>query len=138
MTVRGRSRGGRWLTVGVAVIAVMVVLGVTTPRGPADEPPGEVAAARTPGPVPALPGRVVDTVGVASYNVQWRTPRAGVRADRDRLAARRGLDLIGWQETNSPQFRELNQRYRARGWETWSWEGPREEGPAALAFSWRS
>src|SRR5690606_8234954 len=37
-----------------------------------------------------------------------------------------------------PQFRALNERYRDRGWETWSWEGPREGGPAALAFSWRT
>lgn len=135
--IRGR-RGGGWWAAAVALVAVMVVLGVTAPRTSTDHPRGPVVAVPTPGPVPALPGKVLDTVGVASYNVQWRTPRAGVRADRDRLTARRGLDLIGWQETNSPHFRELNERYRARGWETWSWEGPREEGPAALAFSWRT
>lgn len=63
---------------------------------------------------------------------------AGVRADRDRLAARDDLDLVGWQESNSRAFRQLDDRYRARGWETWSWKGPREQGPAPLAFSWRT
>ncbi|MBE7323967.1 hypothetical protein IEQ44_04800 [Nocardioides sp. Y6] len=137
MTRRPQRLRGVWWSAATAVLVVSVVLGVSAQRTPAG-PDGDPAAVVTPGPVPALPGRVVDTVGVASYNVQWRTPRARLRADRDRLTARRGLDLIGWQETNSSQFRELDARYRARGWETWRWEGPREEGPAALALSWRT
>lgn len=134
----------------VALVALVALLGMALLVGvglavpgllPGDETvdPARVArAVPPPGPAPRLPGEVVGGLGVASYNVQWRTPVAQLREDRDRLAARRGLDLVGWQETNSPQFRELNDRYRARGWETWSWEGPREEGPVALAFSWRT
>lgn len=108
------------------------------PDDPATSSGAPQATPEAPGPVGRLPGRVVGAIGVASYNVQWRTPLPRLRADRDRLASRPGLHLIGWQETNSPQFRQLDERYRARGWETWGWVGPRREGPAALAFSWRT
>lgn len=122
-------------------LVLVVVVGSVAERLTSREPGPEVrpaALAEAPAPPPVLPGTVVGSFGVATYNVQWRTPSRTLRRDRDRLAARRGLDLVGWQETNSPQFRALNARYRGRGWETWSWEGPREEGPVALAFSWRT
>ncbi|NYG53886.1 hypothetical protein [Nocardioides perillae] len=94
--------------------------------GPA---PGELRTARV------LPGRVVATLGVVSFNAYRHLPRARARADWQRLTARDDVDLVGWQEAKSPAFRALAPRYRARGFETWRWPDP--DGPISLAFSWR-
>ena len=131
------SRTRTWIAVGAVVAVLLVALGLVL-RDTEGTRTEAAPMAAAPGPVAPVDDGVADVIGVATYNVQWRTQEKGLRADRDRLTSRRGLDLIGFQETNSPQFRALNDRYRQRGWETWSWEGKRTEGPAALAVSWRT
>ncbi|WP_435743344.1 hypothetical protein [Nocardioides sp. SYSU DS0663] len=78
---------------------------------------------------------MLDTVGVVSYNALRLLPLHRARADWDRLTSRRDVDLIGWQESKSPAFRELHPQYRSRGWETWHWPDP--DGPISLAVTWR-
>ena len=82
-----------------------------------------------------LPGQLVDTIGVASFNAFRHLGLADARADWNRITANPQIDLIGWQESKSPAFRELYPHYVSRGWRTWHWPDP--DGPISLAFSWR-
>lgn len=86
--------------------------------------------------VAPLRGRVLGTVGVASYNALRHLSHAAAKADWDRITSNEQIDLIGWQESKSPVFRDLYPRYRAAGWDTWHWPDP--DGPISLALSWRT
>jgi len=95
----------------------------------------EAAAAPVPSPVAALPGRVVDTIGVASFNVYRHLGRRDAMADALRLTGDRRVDVIGWQETRADYFPDVKRRIERRGWDTWQlWE---PDGPFWLAVSWR-
>ncbi|WP_183096032.1 hypothetical protein [Nocardioides stalactiti] len=84
---------------------------------------------------PRLPGRLVDTLGVASFNVYRHLPRREAVADAMRLTAQDSVDVIGWQETRADYFPDVKRRLARRGWDTWQlWE---PDGPFWLAVSWR-
>lgn len=85
---------------------------------------------------PRLEGRLVDTIGVASFNAWRLLGRPGAKADWDRITGNPDLDLIGWQESKSEVWADLYPDYRARGWETWHW--PDVDGPRSVAMSWRT
>lgn len=82
-----------------------------------------------------LPGRVVDDLGVVSFNARRTLTPDQARRDWARLAGRPGVDLVGWQEAATPMFRDLASEYRARGWGTW--QAPGTGAAAPLAVSWR-
>lgn len=144
--LRGPRRRDR-LTVRLVVVLVLVVslgavgLRLADSRGSdgsqaiGREGASGAAESGTPRRAPRLPGEVLDTIGVVSYNAWRRLPLARAERDWDRLTAQQRIDLIGWQESKSPAFRDLYPRYRARGWETWHHPDP--DGPVSLAFSWR-
>lgn len=82
-----------------------------------------------------LPGRVVDMIGVASFNVYRHLPRRDAMADALRLTGDERVDVIGWQETRADYFPDVKRRLAGRGWGTWQlWE---PDGPFWLAVSWR-
>ncbi|MDP2773600.1 MAG: hypothetical protein Q8O61_08580 [Nocardioides sp.] len=85
---------------------------------------------------PRLEGRLVDTIGVASFNAWRLLGRKGAKADWDRITGSSEIDLIGWQESKSTIWADLYPDYRARGWETWHW--PDVDGPRSVAVSWRA
>ncbi|KAA1429274.1 hypothetical protein [Nocardioides antri] len=119
----------RW--VAVAVCGTLL-LGCTDSSSEPDDPaPG----LPRPAPVEQLPGRVVDTVGVASFNVYRHLPRRDAMADAVRLTRDEQVDVIGWQETRADYFPDVRRRLAGRGWDTWQlWE---PAGPFWLAVSWR-
>ncbi|NHC24840.1 hypothetical protein G6553_16865 [Nocardioides sp. IC4_145] len=119
----------------VVTVAVVVALGRdgTDPGGGTPRPAVEEGRPRV---APRLPGEVLTTIGVVSYNALRHLPLERARRDWDRLTGRDDVDLIGWQESKSPAFRQLYPQYRARGWETWHWPDP--DGPISLAVSWRT
>ena len=88
-----------------------------------------------PSKAPPLQRDVVATVGVASYNALRHLPLRRAARDWRLLTGRDDLDLIGWQESKSPAFRELYPRFEDRGWSTW--HHPVPDGPISLAVSWR-
>ncbi len=91
-----------------------------------------------PAPPPAdrLPGRLVDTIGLASFNVYRHLPRRDAMADALRLTGDDRVDVIGWQETRADYFPDVRRRLARTGWDTWQlWE---PDGPFWLAVSWRS
>lgn len=88
-----------------------------------------------PAPAKRLPGRLVDTVGVASFNVYRHLPRRQAMKDAVRLTGEKSVDVIGWQETRADYFPDVKRRLERRGWDTWQlWE---QDGPFWLAVSWR-
>jgi len=104
--------------------------------GPGDSPDDD-APVGLPRPVPAerLPGRVIDTLGVATFNVYRHLPRRDAMADARRLVGNEGVDVIGWQETRADYFPDVRRRIAREGWDTWQlWE---PDGPFWLAVSWR-
>lgn len=119
-------------------LAVLVVCGValagcSDPAG--SSPDRDPAGEPRPRPAAALPGRVVDTIGVASFNVYRHLPRKEAMADAVRLTRNDGVDVIGWQETRADYFPDVRRRLAQRGWDTWQlWE---PDGPFWLAVSWR-
>ena len=121
----------------VAALALVLVLG-----GCADSPaeprrPGVAASAPSAPSAPAqrLPGRVIDTIGVASFNVYRHLPRRDAMADALRLTGDERVDVIGWQETRADYFPAVRRRLAREGWDTWQlWE---PNGPFWLAVSWR-
>lgn len=123
------------LAAAAAVAAVGLPDGATLP-GDGARPASSPRSHGHPVVTQRLPGRLVDTIGVASYNAYRHLGLAAARADWDRITANRQIDVIGWQEAKSPAFRALYPRYVARGWQTWHWPDP--DGPISLAFSWRS
>jgi endonuclease/exonuclease/phosphatase family metal-dependent hydrolase len=121
------------LVVAALVVGVSVVLGQeeTAPTGKTQ--PDDYGVPRV---APRLEGRVVDTIGVASFNAWRLLGRAGAEADWDRVTGNPAIDLVGWQESKSEVWADLFPRYRARGWETWYW--PDVDGPRSVAVSWRA
>lgn len=128
----------------VAVVALATTGAVLTHDD--DDPASPPAPVARPGsgpvvaPVLRSEGRnrpVAATFGVASANSYRFLDLEDATADWDRLTSRPGLDLIGWQESKSAEFRELYPQYRKRGWDTWFWSDP-HTGPISLAFSWRT
>lgn len=82
-----------------------------------------------------LRGDLVDTLGVASFNVYRHLSRRDALADALKLTADRDVDVIGWQETRARYFPAIREELASRGWETWQlWQ---ENGPFWLAVSWR-
>ena len=80
-------------------------------------------------------GGLVDTLGVASFNVYRHLPRKDAMADALRLAGEEQVDVIGWQETRADYFPDVRRRLAREGWDTWQlWE---PDGPFWLAVSWR-
>jgi endonuclease/exonuclease/phosphatase family metal-dependent hydrolase len=128
------------VTAAVVLVAVVTVVrdGWDGQDGRDADGPGQrrAAAEGRPRVAPKLPGEVLTTIGVVSYNALRHLPLERARRDWDRLTGRDDVDLIGWQESKSPAFRRLYPRYRARGWETWHWPDP--DGPISLAVSWRT
>ena len=95
----------------------------------------DAPAAAVPSRVAALPGHVVDTLGVASFNVYRHLGREDAMADALRLTDDERVDVIGWQETRADYFPDVERRIERRGWDTWQlWE---PDGPFWLAVSWR-
>ncbi|GAB2856316.1 exonuclease/endonuclease/phosphatase family protein [Nocardioides pacificus] len=123
----------------VLVVVAVLALGATGlwldpgPDPPAREAAPEMGVARVP---PRLQGRVVDTIGVVSFNVWHKLRRSGVRQDWARITGDEDVDLIGWQESKSEAWTAQARSYRARGWGTWHW--PDEDGPRPVAVSWRT
>lgn len=116
-----------------ALVAVLLLLGCSGPDGRSDDD----APVGLPRPAPAdrLPGRVVDTLGVASFNVYRHLPRRAAMEDASRLTGNEQVDVIGWQETRADYFPDVRDRLSRRGWDTWQlWE---PDGPFWLAVSWR-
>lgn len=116
--------------------AALLLVAALTACSPADSDddrdPPEIPrpAAATP-----LPGRVVDTLGVASFNVYRHLSRKEAMADALRLTGKEQVDVIGWQETRADYFPEVRRRLARRGWDSWQlWE---PNGPFWLAVSWR-
>lgn len=131
----------RLRSVTALVVLALLVPTATSCRssdddGPAASPPAGTAAHTSHPVTHRLPGTVIDTIGVASFNAYYRLGLRGSRHDWDRLTSDPAIDVIGWQEAKSPSFRQLNQQYVARGWDTWRW--PDADGPIQLALSWRS
>lgn len=121
-----------------ARLAALVACGVLLLgcSGP-DDAPEDDAPVGLPRPAPAdrLPGRVVDTLGVATFNVYRHLPRRDAMADALRLTRNDAVDVIGWQETRADYFPDVKERLARRGWDTWQlWE---PDGPFWLAVSWR-
>lgn len=101
---------------------------------PADGDPEATALAR-PAPATRLPGRVIETIGVASFNVYRHLKRRDAMADALRLTGDERVDVVGWQETRADYFPDVRRRLARRGWDTWQlWE---PDGPFWLAVSWR-
>jgi endonuclease/exonuclease/phosphatase family metal-dependent hydrolase len=122
------------LLVAVAVLAVCGLVGCSDGSDPSD---AETSPAVLPRPAPAdrLPGRLVDTIGVASFNVYRHLPRREALADALRITGEEQVDVIGWQETRADYFPDVKRRLTRRGWDTWQlWES---DGPFWLAVSWR-
>ncbi|PWN03839.1 hypothetical protein DJ010_07165 [Nocardioides silvaticus] len=118
-----------------ALAGVLVAALVTTACS--TDPEERTAPAQAPRPAPAkkLPGAVVDTVGVASFNVYRHLPRRDAMADALRLTRDDRVDVIGWQETRADYFPDVRRRLEGKGWDTWQlWE---PDGPFWLAVSWR-
>lgn len=118
----------------VLVVCGLALAGCSAPADSSttdDDPAGEPR----PRPVAALSGRVVDTLGVASFNVYRHLGRKDAMADALRLTSEDQVDVIGWQETRADYFPEVKRRIERRGWDTWQlWE---PDGPFWLAVSWR-
>ncbi|MDN4173788.1 hypothetical protein QWY28_12575 [Nocardioides sp. SOB77] len=123
---------------GLVVLAVLTTVAlVVWQRSDEPAPPTSVGTRGGPARVaPRLPGELLTTIGVVSYNALRLLPLERARRDWDRLTARRDVDLIGWQESKSSAFRRLHPQYRSRGWQTWHWPDP--DGPISLAVSWRT
>lgn len=120
----------RRLAAGWAVAALLLAGCSDSPAATSDDPSGE-----RPAPVRRLPGPVIDTVGVASFNVYRHLPRKQAMTDALRLTGNRQVDVIGWQETRADYFPDVKDRIARRGWDTWQlWE---PDGPFWLAVSWR-
>ncbi len=105
----------------------------SSPGRTTDEP--KHASAAPPSPVAALPGPVIDTLGVASFNVYRHLPRRKAMADALRLTGNDQIDVIGWQETRADYFPDVRRRLARHGWDTWQLWQP--DGPFWLAVSWR-
>jgi hypothetical protein len=124
-----------------AVVAACLVAGTALAlRGddasPEPAPATEARDYGVPRVTPRLEGRLVDTIGVVSFNAWRLLGRSGARADWDRISSKPEVDLIGWQESKSEVWADLYPDYRARGWETWHW--PDVDGPRSVAVSWRA
>ncbi len=70
-------------------------------------------------------------IGIATFNLWAELPSADRLNDALTVTSRPGVDVVGWQEseTSGPVFREL----RDRGWDTRQLRG----GAGSLAVSWR-
>lgn len=120
-----------------AALASMLVAAMAVPAGcsASTDPDPDPAALPEARPVSRLPGRVVDTLGVASFNVYRHLPRREAMADALRLTGDERVDVIGWQETRADYFPDVRRRLARHGWDTWQlWE---PDGPFWLAVSWR-
>jgi len=117
-------------------VAALLVIGVLAACSPADsDDDRDPAALPRPASVERLPGRVIDTLGVATFNVYRHLPRRDAMADARRLVGNDGVDVIGWQETRADYFPDVRRRLAREGWDTWQlWE---PDGPFWLAVSWR-
>lgn len=120
----------RRLALLLSGVLLLVAACAGSPGAPPAAPPGGRSA-----PAARLPGRVVDTLGVASVNVYRHLPRTDAMADALRITGERQVDVIGWQETRADYFPEVKARLARRGWDTWQLWQP--DGPFWLAVSWR-
>lgn len=136
------------LALPLALVFALVLSSLALGSGPASAQPGQSGPGKAgPGtfvtpratrfvpvaldPVEAQPPPVAAGVMVATFNVlKYRSPRK-VRADMLRLAQRRDLDVVGWQEADGR--RKVFSRMRSRGWRTMLFRGPAAEVP----ISWR-
>ena len=87
-------------TVPMLLVAVLLVAGLLAACSPEDSDDPEPAALPQPAPAGRLPGPVVDTLGVASFNVYRHLPRKDAMADAsaaDRRRAGRRHRLAGDQ-----------------------------------------
>ncbi len=120
----------------VAVVVALVCAGVVAVVGLGTrDDDGRTRAASSPSRVAPLPGRVLDDLGVVSFNARRTLTPEQARRDWARLAGTRGVDLVGWQEAATPMFRDLAAEYADRGWGTW--QAPGTGAAAPLAVSWR-
>jgi hypothetical protein len=118
------------VTCALALVAIVVALDRAD-----SSPSSEQRRSGPPQSTAPLPGRVVTTVGVASFNVYRHLPRRLAVEDALRLTAHDEVDVIGWQETRASYFPAVKRRLDRRGWNTWQlW---RPNGPFWLAVSWR-
>ncbi|MDZ5620290.1 exonuclease/endonuclease/phosphatase family protein [Nocardioides bizhenqiangii] len=118
------------------VVSLLLVVATLAACSAADsDDDGDPAELPRSAAVTRLPGRVVDTLGVASFNVYRHLPRDEAMADALRLIGDRQVDVIGWQETRADYFPAVRRRLARQGWDTWQlWE---PNGPFWLAVSWR-
>jgi len=116
-------------------LVLLLVVALLAACSPADSDDPEPPALPQPAPAGRLPGPVVDTLGVASFNVYRHLPRKAAMADALRLTGEEQVDVIGWQETRADYFPDVRRRLAREGWDTWQlWE---PDGPFWLAVSWR-
>lgn len=128
------TRRAAAVALGLLLVAVAVLAACSASSGGSDDDPGPAALPR-PAPAERLPGRVVDTIGLASFNVYRHLPRRDALADAVRLTGDDRVDVIGWQETRADYFPDVRRRLAREGWDTWQlWE---PDGPFWLAVSWR-
>jgi hypothetical protein len=136
------SRGRQVARTLAAVVAFAVVVGsALLALGRGERPasgPGRTDATR---PVaasvaPRLDGEVLDTIGVVSENALRHLSYRRAAQDWARITSNPDVDLIGWQESKSPDFRAIYPTYRERGWDTWHYPDP--DGPISLAITWRT
>lgn len=124
------TRRARACAAGLIVAALAV-----TACAPESEGSDDPDRAPVPAPAERLPGRLVDTVGLASFNVYRHLPRRAAMADALRLTRDDRVDVIGWQETRADYVPDVRRRLEEKGWDTWQlWE---PDGPFWLAVSWR-
>jgi endonuclease/exonuclease/phosphatase family metal-dependent hydrolase len=119
------------VTCALALVAIVVVLDRAISRPPSEQ----VRSGQPSRSAAKLPGRVVDDVGVASFNVYRHLPRRLAVEDALRLTAYDEVDIVGWQETRASYFPAVKRRLARRGWDTWQLWQP--HGPFWLAVSWR-
>lgn len=80
--------------------------------------------------------RAVAVLVAVSMNAFRHLSRRDSESDWDRITGNDKVDLIGWQESKSPEWRSLYPTYRSRGWDTWHVPDP--DGPISVAISWRT
>ncbi len=124
----------------LVVLGLVLAVALVTVRGDLEgggDRRGDGRGGGAPGPerVAPLPGRVLDEVGVVSFNARRTLSPEDARHDWRRLLRRRGVDLVGWQEAATPVFRDLAREWDRRGWATW--QAPGSGAAAPLAVTWR-
>ena len=111
------------LAIGLVLVCAITVVAVV--RATTDRPRREHDVGRLPRPAARLPGPLVDTLGVASFNVLRHLPRRPAMRDAVRLTSDPRVDVVGWQETRAAYFPNVRERLATEGWDTWQLLGAR-------------